>query len=49
MMQMETKSKMDTADQPGRKTWIRTYALVLLFNALLIAFFYYLSHYLNAN
>jgi len=48
-MQMETNSKTDTANQPGRKTWIRTYALVLLFNALLIAFFYCLSLYLNVN
>ncbi|HEX5111969.1 MAG TPA: hypothetical protein VFV79_03925 [Saprospiraceae bacterium] len=44
---MKNHSTTPEQDSSNGKSWTRTYVLVLLFNALLIAFFCWLSQSLN--
>jgi hypothetical protein len=44
---MENTTNTHPAGKSNKKSWTRTYVLVLVFNALLIVLFYFLSHYFN--
>jgi len=46
-MEMETNSNTQPPDNTDRKSWNKTYFLVLFFNAVVILLLYLVSHYLN--